>query len=155
MLDVHRRPDVDAGADQLLDVLVALRVAAFGRVGVRQFIDDDDAGPARERGVDVEFFEIVALIGDDAARQNLEPVEQRRRFGASVRLDDADDDVGAVGLEAAGARQHGVGLADAGRGAEKDGELAPRVLVGQRQKRVWIRPLLFTLAFEARHSRPA
>ena len=61
----------------------------------------------------------AAVIFDDAARQDLEALEQRAGLGAAVRLDEADDDVDALGLEAARARQHRVGLADARRGAEE------------------------------------
>ena len=49
-----------------------------------------------------------------------------RRFGPAMRLDKAHHHVAAFGLEALRPRQHGKGLADAGRGAEKNLELAAR-----------------------------
>ena len=53
VLDVERGPDVDARVEQLLDVLPALGMAALRRVGVGEFVDDDQLGPAaraRRRG---------------------------------------------------------------------------------------------------------
>ena len=126
MLDVERRPDVDAGVEQLLDVLPALGMAAFGSVGVRQLVDDDQVGLARERRVEVELVDRAAVVFDHAPRQDFEPFHERARLGAAVRLDEADDDVDALVLEAAGALQHGVGLADAGSGAEEDLQPAAR-----------------------------
>ena len=96
MLHVHRRVDVDAGVEQLLDVLPALGVARAGRVGVRELVDDDQAGLARERGVEVELLELDAAIGDAAAGQDLEALEEGCRLLASVRLDEPDDDVDAL-----------------------------------------------------------
>ena len=55
MLDVERRIDVDAGGEQLLDILVALGVAAARRIGVGKLIDQHQFGPARQNGVDVHF----------------------------------------------------------------------------------------------------
>ena len=52
MLDVERGPDVDAGRQQLVDVLPALRMAAAGHVGVGIFVDQQQAragAPARRR----------------------------------------------------------------------------------------------------------
>ena len=50
VLDVDRRPDIDALLEQLLDVLPALRVArrriAFDEIGMRQLVDEQDRGPA-------------------------------------------------------------------------------------------------------------
>ena len=137
MLDVERGPDVDAGGDQFLDVLPALGMAAFGRVGVGELVDDDQLGLALQRRVDVELLDGPAAIVDDPARQDLEALEQRAGLRAAVGLDQADDDVDALGLEAARAQQHRVGLADAGRGAEEDLQPAARVSrPARRQKRV-------------------
>ena len=126
MLDIERRPDVDAGVEQFLDVLPAFGMAAVGRVGVREFVDDDELGLARQGGVDVEFLEGAAAIFDLAARQDFQTFRQGARFRPTVRLDETDDDVDAVQLQGPRLRQHGVGLADAGRGAQKDAQLAAR-----------------------------
>ena len=102
MLDVDRRVDVDAGGEQLLDVQVALGMAAPGRVGVREFVDQHELRPAREDGVEIHLLEDAALVLDAAARDDLEALEQRLGLGAPVRLDDADDDVDALALARAG-----------------------------------------------------
>ena len=57
VLDVERRVDVDAGVEQLLDVLVALGVAAAGRVGVGELVDQHQLRPPREDGVEVHLVE--------------------------------------------------------------------------------------------------
>ena len=57
VLDVHRRVDVDAGGEQLLDVLVALRMAAAGRVGVGELVDQRELRPARQDRVEVHLLE--------------------------------------------------------------------------------------------------
>ena len=52
------------GAEQLLDVLVALGVAAAGGVGVGQLVDQADGRPAREDGVEVHLAEGHAAVLD-------------------------------------------------------------------------------------------
>ena len=128
VLDVHRRVDVDAGVEQLVDVLPALRVARARRVGVRELVDDDQAGLAREGGVEVELLQLDAAVRNALARQDLEALEERRGLLAPVGLDQADDDVDALVALLARGREHRVGLADAGAGAEEDPELAARFL---------------------------
>ena len=124
MLDVDRGVDVDAAAQQFLDVEIALGMAAAGRVGVRELVDQHDLRPAGEDGVEVHLLERLALVLDAPARNDLEAFEQRLGLLAAVGLDDADDDVVAVLLARAGLLQHLVGLADAGRGTDEDPELA-------------------------------
>ena len=46
VLDVERRDDVDAGVEQLVDVLPALLVARARDVRVRELVDERDLGPA-------------------------------------------------------------------------------------------------------------
>ena len=120
VLDVERRIDVDAAIEQLLDVEIALGVAAAGRVGVGELVDQRDLRPARDEGVEVHLVERAALVVDVLARQDLEALEQRLGLLAAVRLDDADDDVGPVLRLGPGGLQHLVGLADAGSGADED-----------------------------------
>ena len=95
VLDVERRIDVDAGGQQLLDVLVALLVPAAGRVGVRQLVHQHQPGLARQDGVDVHLVQRALAVRHLLARHDLEAVEQRLGLGALVGLDDADDDVDA------------------------------------------------------------
>ena len=61
MLDVERRENIDAGGQQLVDVLPALRMPRTRRVGMRQLVDQDQRGPALERRVEVEFGDRCAL----------------------------------------------------------------------------------------------
>ena len=124
VLDVHRRVDVDAGVQQFLDVEVALGMAAPGRVRVGEFIDQHELGLARQHGIEVHLLEPGALVRDAAARDDLEPVEERLGFRSAVRLDHADHDVDAVLPLGLGGFQHLVGLAHAGRGPEEDLEPA-------------------------------
>ena len=62
VLDVERAPDVDAGGEQFGDVLPALGVAAAGGVGVREFVDEQQPGAARQGGVEVELLERLAAV---------------------------------------------------------------------------------------------
>jgi hypothetical protein len=61
-------------------------------------------------------------------------VEQRRRLGATMRLNDADHDIDAFGLKRPRCRQHGVCFAGTGSHAEKDFELAARFIAGKLKK---------------------
>ena len=120
VLDVERGVDVDAGVEQLLDVVPALGMARAFDVGVRELVDQDDGGVALQRRVEIELANLRAAVFDDPRRQDFEPFEQRRGLGAAVGLDDADDDVETLGALLARGEQHRVGLADAGGGAEED-----------------------------------
>src|SRR5204863_8438920 len=51
--DVEGGDHVDAGLEQLVDVLPALGVTAAGNVAVGQLVDEDDLGAAGQDGVDV------------------------------------------------------------------------------------------------------
>ncbi len=119
MLDVQRRPDIDAGVEQLLDIEPALGMAAVGRIGVGELIDDDQLRLPRQGGVEIEFLQYASAIIDFTARQNLQPFGQRRRLGAAMGLDQADHNVLAVIPGFFRAQQHGVGLADPRRRAQK------------------------------------
>ena len=124
VLDVDGGVDVDAVFQQLFDILVALGVAAAGDIGVRQLVDQDEAGPPLERSVDVELAQDAIDVDRWLARQDLEALEQRLGLLAAVRLDDADDDVDALLQLGAGRLQHLVGLADPRRGTHEDLEPA-------------------------------
>ena len=54
-------------------------------------------------------------------------------LSAAVGLHDADDDIVAVLLARLGLMQHLIGLADAGRGADEDSELADTPLFAARR----------------------
>ncbi len=124
VLDVERGVDVDAGGEQLLDVEVALGMAAAGRVGVRKLVDQHQLGTARQDGVEVHLLERAALVVDAPARDELEPGDQRFGLAPSMRLDDTDGDIGALAPLGLRRFQHLEGLADPGRRAQEDLQLA-------------------------------
>ena len=124
VLDVDGGVDVDAARQQLLDVEIALGMAAAGRIGVGELVDEGELRAARDQRVDIHLFESLVAVVDPLARQHFQAREQRLGLGAAVGLDDAHHHVDA-GLELGmGALQHLVGLADAGGGADKDLQLA-------------------------------
>ncbi len=129
MLNVDGRIDVDAGGEQLLDVLVALGVPAAGDVGVCKFVDQNQLRSSLACSVDVEFVEDAVDINGWLARDDFEPIEQRLGLLATVRLDHAGDDVDPVLQLSAGGQQHLVGLADAGRRTDKNLEPAAATLL--------------------------
>ncbi|MNS54019.1 hypothetical protein D3C72_867980 [compost metagenome] len=120
MLDVQRGPDVDPGVQDLLHVLPPLGMTRSGRVGVGVFIDQQQAGAARHGAVQVELQQGPVAIGDGAAGHDLQPAQQAHGLLAAVGLDHADDDIIALGFAAPRGAQHLVGLADAGRHAQKN-----------------------------------
>ncbi len=63
VLDVDRRDDVDPGVQQVVDVLPALGVrAAVRHVGVREFVDQGDLGPAVQHGGQVHLGEAGVAV---------------------------------------------------------------------------------------------
>ena len=120
VLDVDRGVDVDAAAQQLLDIEITFRMAAAFDVGMRELVDQNDLRPAGDDGVEIHLLEPLSLVLHAPARNDLQALEQRLGLLAAVGLDDTDDNVIAVLLAGAGLLQHLVGLADAGRGADED-----------------------------------
>ena len=118
MLDVDRGDHVDPGVEKLLDILPSFLVARTRDVSVRELIHQGDLRPAGEDRVQIHLFE-----GDPAVRQlgagdDFEAVEQRAGQPASVRLSERDHHIGSAFGPAMSFAEHGVGLADAGRGSE-------------------------------------
>ena len=134
VLDVDRRDHVDAGAEQVLDVLIALAVLAARGVGVRQLVDEADRRPPREDRVEVHLAERDAAVVDLAGRDHLEVADLLGGLGAAVGLDDADGDVDALLLEPLPLAEHRVRLADARRRAEVDLEPAPLLAADQAEE---------------------
>ena len=120
VLDVDGGIDVDAVGQQFLDVEIALGMAAAGRVGVGEFVDQGDLRPPRDQRVEVHFLERLVLVADPLARQHLEALQQGLGLRPAMGLDDADHDIGAGLPPGMRALQHLIGLADAGGGADED-----------------------------------
>ena len=70
VLDVDGGIDVDAVRQQFLDVEIALRMAAAGRVGVGEFVDQRELRTARDQRVEVHLLEDLILVLDALARQD-------------------------------------------------------------------------------------
>jgi hypothetical protein len=68
VLDVDSRPDIDAGIENLLNILPALGVPRSGLtsddVGVSELIDDENGGMPVQCGVEIELAAYDAAIGD-------------------------------------------------------------------------------------------
>ncbi len=126
VLHIHGGIDVDAGLEQLVHILPALRVAGAGDVRMRQFVHQDQGGLSGQRGVEVEFLQHLAAIGNLARRQAFEADGERLGLLAAVGFDHADDDIDAQLFLPLRGGEHRIGLADAGRGAEEDFQLAAR-----------------------------
>ena len=124
MLDVERRPNIHARIEQFFNVLPALGMAAVGRVGVSEFVDDHEFGLARQRGVDIEFLDDPAPILNSSARQNFKTFHQGFRLSPPMRFDKTDHHIDAIQLQGPRLRQHRVCLTDAGRCAQKYPQLA-------------------------------
>ena len=124
VLNIDGRVDVDAMLQYLFDVEIALGMPAAVRVGMGKLVDEHDLRPARNDRIEIHFRQRSALVFDLTARNDFEALHQRLGFLAAVGLDDADDDIVAVFFARAGGLQHRVGLADAGRRADENPQLA-------------------------------
>src|ERR1019366_6493826 len=102
---------------------VALGMPALRRIAVGKLVDQNEAWLPCRNGVEVQFGERVALIGDDPARDDFEPWEKRLGLLAAMRL------------------------ADAGRGAKKDLQAALFGLLCFTQEGVRRRPSLGVAGF--------
>ena len=133
VLDVDRGDHVDAGVEELLDVLPALLVRRTRDVGVRELVDERDLRAAGQHRVQVHLLEDGPAVGHRPARDDLQPVEQGGGQRAPVRLGERHHDVGAAFGPAMPLAEHGVGLADSGRGSEVDPQV-PASRPGRRSR---------------------
>ena len=139
MLDIHGRVDADTRAQQLLDILIALDVAAAIGVCVGQLVDEDELRAPFERRVKVEFAQRDAAVGHFEHGQLFQTLQERQRFRPGVRLDIAGDNVDAGFKRLMCGFEHGVGLADACGIAEKDFETPLAARLDPPQQRLGIR----------------
>ncbi len=153
VLDIDRGIDVDAVRQQLLDVEIALGMAAARCVGMGEFIDQRDLRTPRDQRVEVHLLERLVLVVEPLARQHFEAFQQRFGLGPAMGLDHADDDIGAGLQPGMRALQHLVGLADAGGGADEDLEPAgATVLAPRRFQQGLRRGTLFGIAAGVDHT---
>jgi hypothetical protein len=116
---------VDLALAQALDQLARRQVDQHDVPHpVQERVGHRDRRPTREQAVEVEFLERPPAVIDAPTREHLEPVEQRRRLLASVRLDQTHDDVDALLAQLPGRAEHGVRLSDSRGGAKKNLQLA-------------------------------
>ena len=139
VLDIDRGIDIDAVREQFLDVEIALRMAAAGRVGVGEFVDQRKLRTARDQRVEVHLAEHLVLVIEPFARQHFKAGQQRLGLGPAVGFDHADDDIDARFQLGMRALQHLVGLADPGSGADEDLQLAGLIVVTPRRLQQRIR----------------
>ena len=137
MLDVERGVDVDAARQQFLDIEIALGMAAAGRIGMGEFVDEDEGRAPRQDRVQVHLVERAALVVDEPARDDLETVDQAFRLAAAMGLDDADHDIDPFRPAGAAGGQHLIGLADARRRAEEDLQAPAPFALGAGEERLW------------------
>ncbi|HEX3158086.1 MAG TPA: hypothetical protein VHQ45_06190 [Gemmatimonadaceae bacterium] len=119
VLHVERGVDVDAGGEQLFDVLPALGVAGAGHVGVRELVDEQELRPPSERGVEIELAHLDAVVLQAPAGQDLQLLEQNLRLSSLVRLDETNHDVQARPPLFLRGLEHCVRLAHARGGPEE------------------------------------
>ena len=124
MLYVERGVDVDAGVEQLFDILPPLGMAAAGDVGVGKLVDHQQLVVGRQGAIEIELGDRPAITRQRLARENGKAVDQRLGFLAAVRLDDADSDPHALSLSLPRRLKHRKGLAHPSAGPEENLELS-------------------------------
>src|SRR5262249_29262861 len=127
------------GVEQLHDVFPALPVSRTGDVGVRELVDDGDLWRTRDHRVDIHLLEGDAAILDSLTRHDLEVASLCFGVDATVRLDEADDDVDAAAPEVVRLIQHSVRLADAGGRADVHFQLSSFAVLNEGKEVVWAR----------------
>ena len=127
VLNIDRRDHRNAGVEDLEDVFPTFLVATRIRhIGMRQLIDQHHFGLTGQDRVDIHLLPVRVAVAHVLARHDGEIPDLLDGVGALVCLDESDDDVRPT-LEAAPTLvEHGARLADAGRRAEVDPELAGR-----------------------------
>ncbi len=130
VLDVDSGVDVDASGEQLLNVLPAFGVPTARRIGVRQLIDQHQAGGSLEQRIQVHFFEGDAAIFGAQQRLLRQAIEQCLGFRAAVGFHHARHDPDALTQLRMGRLKHGVGLAHARRSTKKNLQ-PPTAFAGQ------------------------
>ena len=124
VLNIQRGEDVDAGLEQLDDILITFWVARTGSVCVRQFIDHREARMPEQDRVEIHLGERRAAVFQLRARRDRQAVDERFGFCSSVCFHNPNHDLAVVALLLPSRLQHGVSLADAGTHPEENLEPA-------------------------------
>jgi hypothetical protein len=125
MLDIQGSDDVNPLGQDILDILVPLRVLAARHVGVRQLIDKGDLGSAGQYGVDIHFFHNNIVVFLLAPGDDFEPLQELGDIGPAVGLHESHDHIDPFFFEATAFEKHLVGLPYPRDRAEEDLEAAP------------------------------
>ena len=125
VLEVDRRDDVDAGVEEVLDVLPALGVAGAGDVGVGQLVDQDQVGPPGQQAVDVHLLERLAPVLDPPAGEDRQVADLGVGLGTPVRPRPSRSPRRCRAPCGATLVEHGERLADAGRRPQVEPKLPP------------------------------
>ena len=122
ILDVQGAVHVDAGTQKLLDVLIAVDMAAARAVGMGHSVHKDQLGPAGQSGVQIKFSGRAHGAGHPG-RQLLQTIQQRSGGRRNVPGHGAADHIRPGFPGPMGGLQHGIGLTHAGGVAKEDFQL--------------------------------
>ena len=135
MLDVERGEDVDAGGEDLLDVLIALGVLGAGSVRVGELVDQAQLGRAAQDCVQVHLLQHRLPVAHAHTRQQGQPLGELGGLGAAVCLEQSDHDVTARLQLRVTLEQHAKGLADPGGHSEEDLQVTAALIGSSRVTR--------------------
>ena len=87
VLHVHRGQHVDARVEQGVDVLPPLEPGRPRNVRVRKLVDDGDLRMPPKNRRRIHVFKARSLVLDDPSRNRFQPLDERHRVAAAVRLE--------------------------------------------------------------------
>ena len=86
---------------------------------MRKFIHQDQIRSACQGRIEIKFLKLMSFVVNQAQRDQIQPLEQRRRLRTAVRFHHSDGQVDALANQHAGGAEHCISLADPRAGAEK------------------------------------
>jgi hypothetical protein len=93
MLNVERANHVNAGVQQLQNILIPLLVAAKWSVRMRQLIDNCHLRVSPKDCIEVHLLNRNALVLDPLAGNHFESLDQHRRIRSPVSLNESQDNI--------------------------------------------------------------
>ena len=124
MLDVERGPHLDSRFQQLLHILPALGMARAAHIAVCQLVEQQHFRAPRQCRIQIELVQLPALVDQLTPRQQLQVMQLLLGLGAAVSFHQPHQHAAPSLALALRGRQHGIGLAHPGVGAEVDAQLA-------------------------------